>query len=57
MLDKMSYNDPRMPKLEDAIKLSVSEILSNIKDKQERMDVEEIVAELLGTKYLPKTKY
>jgi len=52
MLDKMSYNDPRMPKLEDAIKLSVSEILSNIKDKQERMDVEEIVAELLGTKYL-----
>ena len=52
MLDKMSYDDPRMPKLEDAIKLSVSEMLSNIEDEQERMDVADIVAELLGTKYL-----
>ena len=52
MLDEMSYDDPRMPKLEDAIKLSVSEMLSNIEDEQERMDVADIVADLLGTKYL-----
>ena len=30
MLDKVHYFDPRMPKLENAIKLSVSEILLNI---------------------------
>ena len=52
MLDNMSLRDPRMPQLEQAIKLSVSEILSNIKDKEVKMGVEEIVAKLLGTKYL-----
>jgi cytochrome c-type biogenesis protein CcmH/NrfG len=53
MLDKMPLRDPRMPKLEKAIKLSVSEILSNIEDEKERGDVKEIVADLLGTDYLP----
>ena len=52
MLDKMSHRDPKMPQLQDAIKLSVSEILSNIEDEEVRMGVEEIVAELLGTMYL-----
>ena len=52
MLDKMPPGDSRMPQLEQAIKLSVSEILSNIKDKEVKMGVEQIVAELLGTKYL-----
>lgn len=52
MLDKMPYRDPRMPQLQDAIKLSVSEILSNIEDEEVRMGVEEIVADLLGTMYL-----
>ena len=52
MLDNMPYDDPKMSKLEDAIKLSVSEILSKIEDEQERMDVTDIVAELLGTRYL-----
>ncbi len=52
MLDKMPYRHPDKPKLEQSIKSSVSEILSNIKDKEVKMGVEEIVAELLGTKYL-----
>tara|TARA_R100001594_G_scaffold70914_1_gene105415 strand:+ start:1014 stop:1313 length:300 start_codon:yes stop_codon:yes gene_type:complete len=54
MLDKMPYFDPRIPKLEKAIKLSVSEILLNIEDEDIKYGVEEIVAELLGTKYLPE---
>ncbi len=52
MLDKMPYRHTDKPKLEQSIKSSVSEILSNIKDKEVKMGVEEIVAELLGTKYL-----
>ena len=54
MLDKVPYFDPRMPKLENAIKLSVSEILLNIEDEDIKYGVEEIVSELLGTKYLPE---
>jgi mannitol-specific phosphotransferase system IIBC component len=52
-LEDMPYSDPRMPKLEAATKLAVSEILSNIEDEDTRMGVEEIVADLLGTKYIP----
>ena len=52
-LEAMPYLDPMMPDLEDATKLAVSEILSNIEDEDIRMGVEEIVRELLGTKYIP----
>jgi len=54
MLDDMPFGDPREAKLENAITLSVSEILDNIEDEEVRIGVEDIVAELLGTKYLPK---
>jgi cytochrome c556 len=53
MLDKVPYRHPDMPKLEQAIKLSVSEILSNIEDEEVKMGVAGIVADSLGTKYLP----
>ena len=53
MLDKVPYRHPDMPKLEQAIKLSVSEILSNIEDEEVKMGVANIVADSLGTKYLP----
>lgn len=52
-LEDMPYDDPRMPDLEDATKLAVSEILSNIEDEDIRMGVKEIVADLLGTEYIP----
>jgi len=52
ILHQTPYFDARMPQLQAAIKLSVSEVLSNIEDEEVRMGVEEIVAKLLGTKYL-----
>ena len=52
MLDKAPYGDPIMKQLESAIKLSVSEILSNIEDEDVKQGVEQIVFELLGGKYL-----
>jgi len=55
-LENMPYFDPRMPDLEAATKLAVSEILSNIKDKDTRRGVEDIVADLLGTKYIPQQR-
>ena len=62
MLDDLDFNDPRKEKIQQAIKLSVSEILSNIEDVDIKAGVEEIVSELLGTMYLPavvneKTRY
>jgi hypothetical protein len=52
MLDKAPYGDPIMKQLESAIKLSVSEILSNIEDEDVKQGVEQIVFKLLGGKYL-----
>ena len=53
-LESIPYLDPRYRDLENATKLAVSEILSNIEDEDIRMGVEDIVADLLGTKYIPK---
>ena len=53
-LESISYLDPRHRDLEKATKLAVSEILSNIEDEDIRMGVEDIVIDLLGTKYIPK---
>jgi len=54
MLDTIPYGHSLMPQMEKSIKLSVSEILSNIEDKDIKNGVEEIVADLLGRKYLPE---
>ena len=51
-LDLLSPLDPRIPQLQSAIKVAVSEILSNIKDQNIKAGVKEIVADLLGTRYL-----
>ena len=51
-LDLLSPLDPRIPQLQSVIKLAVSEILSNIKDQDIKAGVKEIVADLLGTRYL-----
>ena len=55
MLDKAeSFGDPIGKQLASAIKLSVSEILSNIKDEDVKQGVIEIVYELLGGYYLER---
>ena len=63
-LDATDYNDPRMEDLVKMTELAVSEILYNIAPspvpgedltpaQELRLGVEEIVADVLGTRYLP----
>ena len=54
LLDSVDSLDPSSRAIEDAVKLSVAEILSNIKDENTKRGVETIVDDLLGTKYLPQ---
>ena len=55
LLDSVDSLDPSSRALEDAVKLSVAEVLSNIKDEKTKEGVELMVSELLGMKYLPQT--
>ena len=52
MLDKAeSFGDPIFTQIQDAIKLSVSEMLLNIEDEDMKMDLLGIVHEVIGRKY------